>query len=1224
MPNSTLKSIQQQQLAINLNRLVNLSSSLPPSLPFSPSYSQLPSLFPSLPFNLPFNLVGNNLATGAPASGPSHAVATGAQPAPSSAAGATANTAATPITAPAINKNIAHLHRPKNSSPLAQQVVTNNASYVAAAAAAAAARARAGAGAGAGATPTQTATPGSASASAPGQTPSATSGHAPASGSAQAAANTHNPAPAPAVAPAAAPAAVAAPASASAHVQHLDDAANERRRREIQSRRLFLAEMRKDKQWNEFERSAIQDMDDLWDETLKVARSKRAGLEDGEIDELLQMRQAYGQQREANIHAAKWQAHRYFLAEGIDQPEYQQGHEPQGVDPNAASRGDNYHTIELPSAGPAFEPPRKPRPEFLAELRQDMLTPMRRPTMAPRGLRNPSNLCYRNAVVTALLNTPRFLSFLYVHGRNIRTYMQCPDVNHHLLTRLYHLAVAYWERDGVHPMSDAMGADNGPDLNPGPSARSRLYPPTAGDKRRRDGSAASGSDSYEKMLTLFWRACKYDLTGTPWASTLNVADGERRRPDGTGPPGQHDDNFATLSWHDLCQQQADQFAANFLNMPSVGAVDLTSQQQDAAEFLGWLVEMAATQLYSAPRRYSASRASEYYDCMFRTYITDRFLCTMCKRPVRLRGERIERAPSIVLPVAEAGRSTAAAAAAAPGNGGGPRRLEGRDGLMKLLHKFFNEDVEGQTCNRCGQTPRTLRRMRRMQTAPEVLNIHLARTGYDRTQQRTFKTSDIVDAPEFLDVSRYLETHIFAPGTRILYRLAAVVSHAGDSAQSGHYVSYVRDDRLAALTSTVSRPAGAPVYDADEVERLVRESAERKKNIANASHQLSETIRVENQGRRGVLLTPAEAARRREQNSMRYMAIESTDSGWARINDDRLVPGVPFTRIVNTSRDPAYHPNNGSGDWFDPVLLVYEKWVETFVVDKPTGERTYQLPLNVPGQYALFMGRTRGNAPDPHPRPVNREVDERLWRQNANKDVRIPDHGPPRRVARLPRGIFSDEDGDDILYVDRDADASGNDGRGDSASRPITINDGDSHGNGRAAAAPSASGAGQTGTGDSSSSAAAAATGGGSTSSATPTGGGGNGVASVAAPVPGNASGSTAAALTAPAGATGATGAPSTAPVAPGALSTAPVAPAAGNGGGSGGGDGGGGNGGGGNGGGGNGGGGNGGGDGGGGGNVPLAGGSVRVFSSSGRKAARGPPPAKRRRLGDMFWGFFGQ
>ncbi|CAK7205223.1 hypothetical protein SEUCBS139899_007990 [Sporothrix eucalyptigena] len=87
----------------------------------------------------------------------------------------------------------------------------------------------------------------------------------------------------------------------------------------------------------------------------------------------------------------------------------------------------------------------------LIEMRKDVISPRRRPSLMPCGLNNPGNLCYRNPVITALLNTPRFMSFLNTHSRRMRTYLGTWDVNHYLPTSLYHLSLAYWKRIGFTP-----------------------------------------------------------------------------------------------------------------------------------------------------------------------------------------------------------------------------------------------------------------------------------------------------------------------------------------------------------------------------------------------------------------------------------------------------------------------------------------------------------------------------------------------------------------------------------------------------------------------------------------------------------------------------------------------------------------------------------------------------------------------------------------------------
>lgn len=738
--------------------------------------------------------------------------------------------------------------------------------------------------------------------------------------------------------------------------------------------------------------SARYDMDDLWQRYLDQASTGSDKMRDGDIQDLIKERETYKDQREGRIRARKWNDHRYFLSEGIAQPEYQRGEEPKGVDP-AAGRATNMMAALLPSAGPAFDPPIQPMADFLADVRMDMVTPMRRPAALPRGFPNPRNLCYRNSVLTALLNTPRFLSFLYTHGRYIRTYLNCPDVNHHLLTRLYHLALAYWERGGVHPMSSVTSAGFGRNQRPAPP------PITLRDQRFGGSSAADGRDSYQKMLSLFWRACKYDLQGHPMDGTLNIAEGERHHLDDYADNST--ERFTTKSWRQLCQMNSDTFFDGSNNNNARPVVDLTNDQQDAAEFLNWLVEMSATQLYASPRRYSASRASDCFDSMFRTYITNRYLCTMCKRPVRLRSKTVERCPSITINL------TTADGPSPPGKP--PRRIRGDDGFKKLLHEYFNDNVEGMTCNRCGQKPKLLRRMRRMQTAPEILNIHLSRTGYDSKIMSQYKTNDTLEAPQFLDVSRYLERHIFTPGTKVVYRLAAVVSHKGDTAQSGHYVSYVRDERKA------PDRAAEPVIEAEEVERIMKESLDRKAHVDKKIRELADTVRRENEILKNLGRTSQLNDERRQKNSDRFMAIEEGDSDWIRLNDDRAtIPGIPFTRIINTSRDPAYTPQHQ--DWFDPVLLIYEKYVEKYVIDTEKGLRVYQVPMNVP--HSDFQGPEQDKNDN-----VSVAQAQTLFTETIDNDVPVPQRGTPRRVTRIPPGVFRGVR-QRYDYVDRNGDAQG--------------------------------------------------------------------------------------------------------------------------------------------------------------------------------------------------------
>ncbi|KAL1890085.1 hypothetical protein Sste5346_008522 [Sporothrix stenoceras] len=62
---------------------------------------------------------------------------------------------------------------------------------------------------------------------------------------------------------------------------------------------------------------------------------------------------------------------------------------------------------------------------------------------------------------------------------------------------------------------------------------------------------------------------------------------------------------------------------------------------------------------------------------------------LCKRPVRLRSQAMERNPSITINLTADG----------PSPSGKQRRIEGKEGLKKLLHEHFNDNIENTMCNR---------------------------------------------------------------------------------------------------------------------------------------------------------------------------------------------------------------------------------------------------------------------------------------------------------------------------------------------------------------------------------------------------------------------------------------------------------------------------------------------------------------------------------------------
>ncbi len=679
----------------------------------------------------------------------------------------------------------------------------------------------------------------------------------------------------------------------------------------------------------ELQRAVGRDPDEVWEHLYAMA--SRARVNNAELDSLMALRHdsSVVEARRARLERQAAKDQRWLLDNNVLSPNAEAalrvriaataaGNTRANGDDGDEAPDPNALPYQIPSAGPAFDPPAAPMADFLAEVRQDLVMAIRPLGRQPHRFENSGNLCYRNAVLTALLGSTRFLAFLLAHARRVRLVLNKPDVSHHLLTRLYHLAAAYWDRTGVHPM------------------------------------AATATETYERMATLFWRACRFKTTRVRYTDT------------DSGPTPEQLDN-----WQTQCLTQLEREGVAVCNIK-----DPCGIQQDAVEFLEWLVSYAGAQLLGAPDRYAGPRSAEYFDTMFHTRLTKRKVCGHCQRPVRLRKATVETNTVLRVMAGE------------------------QDGVpfAKLFNAAFERNAEA-TCERCN-SKNSLLISERMQTTPELLPVQIQRVGNSGNKRHT-----VVDFGEFLDVSPWLEPHIYAEGTRIIYRLAAVVSHQSDNARSGHYVSYVRTSPGSAGADAAFEPV-AEYSTAHRIMSRVQSTAARVKRDSRAARD-----------RVG-------ASTSRKSSDIR--AIEALNAGWSRVNDGKgaAQPNIPFTRINNTSLDPMYNKNRD--EWFDPVLLIYEKWIEKFVRDSITNRRVYRVPMNSTTRPAFDLRPNAERSLDPHANEPNDR-----WTNIAEKDHPALDRWPPRRQTEPPFGTYASERTGDEAVTDRGGvRAVVNDDRGD--------------------------------------------------------------------------------------------------------------------------------------------------------------------------------------------------
>jgi len=116
-------------------------------------------------------------------------------------------------------------------------------------------------------------------------------------------------------------------------------------------------------------------------------------------------------------------------------------------------------------------------------------------------------------------------------------------------------------------------------------------------------------------------------------------------------------------------------------------------------------------------------------------------------------------------------------------------------IFDLLHSGRREDVlKDYTCRYCKKKNTISRQNTYWVNFPNVLIMHISRFNSEMQTNGsaiTWKVKNRVDFPEDnLDLSPFAVPNARRPGRR--YDCFAVVAHAGNSLQGGHYTTYKRD------------------------------------------------------------------------------------------------------------------------------------------------------------------------------------------------------------------------------------------------------------------------------------------------------------------------------------------------------------------------------------------------------------------------------------------------
>ena len=165
-------------------------------------------------------------------------------------------------------------------------------------------------------------------------------------------------------------------------------------------------------------------------------------------------------------------------------------------------------------------------------------------------------------------------------------------------------------------------------------------------------------------------------------------------------------------------------------------------------------------------------------------------------------------------------------------------------LITLVQKYFDkEEIEGRYCENC-KLRCNANRIMKCTYLPDELTIGLLTFGYNMAREISEKVIKPILIPEALDMSKYLADGVDCESS---YVLSTVICHIGLSADSGHYIAYVKkygkwwefDDSavrvLVDLPFKLADADGNPVPMSKEAQEKAAAEAAAEKREASASY-----------------------------------------------------------------------------------------------------------------------------------------------------------------------------------------------------------------------------------------------------------------------------------------------------------------------------------------------------------------------------------------------------